>query len=120
MEQQLTIFDVFNEMDHVEDKEMSLYEKCAIPGLVYEDLKGNIKERHKGMNYKMVVLEKPRKRLFLMSIEEHMERPKNKISFYYEAINGYWGGNYGTDDSDMIKGSIARLSKDIIKEEEAE
>ena len=119
MEQQLTIFDIFREMDASEEKKIGVYERCSIPGIQFQELTETMGKRHKDMNFKCVVHEKTRRKLFLISLEEHPERKKNKFSFFYQALDGYWGGNYGTDDIDMIKGSIARVSKEIIKEEEA-
>lgn len=120
MEQQLTIFDIFREMDASDGKEISLYERCSIPGIQFQELTETLAKRNKDMNFKCVVHEKTRKKLFLINLEEQPERKKNKISFFYQALDGYWGGNYGTDDIDMIKGSILRLSKEILKEQEAE
>lgn len=118
MEQQLTIFDVFREMDETEGKEISLYERCSVPGIRFQELTGAIAKRHKGMNFKCVTHGKTRKKLFLISIEE-VEREENKISFHYQALDGYWGGNYGTDDVELIKRSILNVSRQILNDGEA-
>ena len=111
MEMQTNIF------DFLDDKELTIYDKCLVPGIQFSQPKENIRERHPDM--KAVVDEKTGKHLFLASIEPYEDDPSN-LSFFYQALDGYWGGSYATRDKKQIKRSLFRLSNEISKELEEE
>lgn len=107
MELQTTIY------DFLEDEELTLYDKCLVPGIYFKTPAGNMLERHKDM--KVVTDEQTGKGFFLISLEIVKEN-KSKVSFFYQAMDGYWGGDYATDDFTQIKRSIYRLSNEIRRE----
>lgn len=111
MEMQTNIF------DFLDDKELTVYDKCLVPGIQFAQPRKDIHQNYSDM--KAVVDEKTGRHLFLASIEPYEDDPSN-LSFFYQALDGYWGGSYATRDKKQIKRSLFRLSNEISKELEGE
>ena len=108
MEQQLTIFDVFKEMDASET--LRIYENCKIPGVDFVEC--GIPSL-KGISEVVVVDAESRIHLFGITVKLQAD---GCIHFSYSAKDRYWNGNYITKDWAEIKRSIANLVADIRKE----
>lgn len=110
MEKQLTIFDVFAEMDMNMDVEKDGDKN------VYDDFLGADYrfEKNKKMNARMrdemiVVCNQTNKHLFQITIKYNQ---LGMLSFAYNAMDNYWGGSYTTGDADDARKSIRRLVDD--------
>ena len=102
MEKQLTIFDVFAEMDKKQEG-TTIYQDCLDADYFFEPSKGN----KRGEMY--VVCIHTKKKLFLVTIKLSNQ---GLINFSYSALDGYWKGTHMTSDINEVKKSIRNLVDD--------
>ena len=107
MEKQLTIFDVFSEMDAKKENVSSLYTDCAADDYHFE-----VNDK-KAKYFMTVVCNLSDVKLLLVSINLN---DKGMINFEYSAVDNYWQGSYVTPDISDVKKSIRNLVDDIRKD----
>lgn len=107
MEKQLTIFDVFADMDASNEvKTTNIYDDFLADDYCFEKSKKENARMHDEM---IVTCNQTNKRLFQVTIKYNQ---KGMLSFAYNAMDNYWGGSYTTFDADEVRESIRNLVDD--------
>lgn len=107
MEKQLTIFDVFADMDALDEvKTTNIYDGFSADDYRFEEIEKENSRMHDEM---VVVCNQSNKRLFQVTIKYNQQ---GMLSFAYNAMDSYWGGRYTTGDADDIRKSIRGLVDD--------
>lgn len=106
MQKQMTIFDIFDDMDAEESGVKNIYDDYLASDYRFE----KNKDKSPGLRNEMyVVCNRKNKKLFQVTIDYNEQ---GMLRFSYNSMNNYWGGVYSTNDPQEIRRSIRRLVDD--------